>query len=70
MRKMCSAKMTGQEAADFLMTGVYVRRVGVTPADRNRYVTVRHILDLGSSVIRNVVTGEERLERWDNIEFS
>jgi hypothetical protein len=70
MRKMCSAKMSDQEAADLLMTGVYVRRVGVTPADQNLYVTVRHILDLESSVIRNVVTGEERLEGWDNIEFS
>lgn len=70
MRNMRSVRMTGKEAADLLMTGIYVRRVGVTPADRNLYVTVRHILDRESSVIRNVVTGEERLEGWDNIEFS
>lgn len=65
-----SATISGEEAADLLMTGVYVRRVGVSPPDPNVYLTVRHLLDRESSVIRNVRTGEERLEGWDNIEFS
>ncbi len=70
MRQMCSIILTREEAADLLMTGIFVRRVGVTPADRNLYVTVKHILDSESSVIRNVVTGNEMTVSWDNIEFS
>lgn len=62
--------MTGEGAADLLMTGVYVRRVGVTPADRNLYLTVRHLYDCESSVLRNIWTSEERVEGWDNIEFA
>jgi hypothetical protein len=61
--------MTGEEAADLLMTGIYVRRVGVIPADRNLYLTIRHLIDGESSVLRNIWTGEEIIELWDNIEF-
>jgi len=70
MKRTCTFKMTGEETADLLMTGIYVRRVGVTPADRNVYVTVKHILDSESSVIRNVLTGEELIAAWDKIEFA
>ena len=67
---MCSTRMTGEEAADILMTGVYVRRVGAVPADANLYVTIRHLYDCESSVLRNIWTGEEIIELWDKIEFS
>jgi hypothetical protein len=63
-------KITGEEAADLLMTGVYVRRVGVTPADRNLYLTIKHLCDRQSSVLRNIWTGEEKVELWDHIEFA
>jgi hypothetical protein len=62
--------MSGEEAADLLMNGVYVRRVGVTPADRNLYLTIRHLIDRESSVLRNIWTGEEIIELWDHIEFA
>ena len=65
-----TVRMTGEEAADLLMTGVYVRRAGVVPVDPNLYVTVRHLYGRQSSVIRNIWTGEEKIELWDNIEFS
>jgi hypothetical protein len=70
MKNMCSLKMTGEEAADMLMTGVYVRRVGVTPADPNLYLTIRHLYDRESSVLKNILTGEEQIAPWDNIEFT
>jgi hypothetical protein len=70
MKNMCSLRMTGKEAADLLLTRVYVRRVGGVPADRNLYMTVRHLYDRESSILRNVRTGQEVIERWDNIEFS
>jgi hypothetical protein len=69
MMKMCSVRMTGKEAADLLMTGICVRRVGVYPPDRNLYLTIRHLIDCESSVLRNIWTGEEIIELWDNIEF-
>ena len=62
--------MTGEEAADLLMTGVYVRRVGIDPLDRNLYVTIGHLHDIESSILRNVWTGQEVIELWDKIEFS
>jgi len=62
--------MSGEEAADLLMNGVYVRRVGVSPADPNLYLTVRHLCDRESSVILNILTGEEIIELWDKMEFA
>jgi hypothetical protein len=70
MKHTCTFRMTGEEAADLLMTGVYVRRIGVTPADRNLYLTIRHLISRESSILRNVWTGEERVELWDKIEFA
>jgi hypothetical protein len=61
---------TGKDAADLLMNGVYVRRVGVTPADHNLYLTVRHLYDRESTILRNVWTGAERICAWDEIEFA
>jgi hypothetical protein len=69
MKNIYSFKMTGEEAAGLLMTGIFVRRVGVNPPDPSLYLTVRHLLDIESTVIRNVITGEERVELWDHIEF-
>jgi hypothetical protein len=63
-------KMTGKEAADLILSGVYVRRVGVVPADPNLYLTIRHLYDRESSVLRNVWTGQEKIELWDRIEFA
>ena len=65
-----SVRMTGEEAADLILSGVYVRRVGVRPADRNLYLTIRHLYDRESSVLRNVRTGAERICAWDEIEFA
>ncbi len=62
--------MTGEEAADLILSGVYVRRVGVVPEDSNLYLTVRHLYDCESSVLRNVRTGKQRVEVWDRIEFA
>ncbi|MGO9572569.1 MAG: hypothetical protein ACLP5H_34060 [Desulfomonilaceae bacterium] len=70
MKHTCTFTLTGEEAADSLMNGVYVRRVGVTPADRNLYLTIRHLYDRESSILRNVGTGQEVIELWDNIEFA
>ncbi len=69
MKPTRTIKMGGEEAADFLMTGVYVYRVGVVPADHNLYLTVRHLYDCESSVLRNIRTGGEKVEVWDHIEF-
>jgi hypothetical protein len=70
MKNMSSIRMTGEEAADLLMTGVYVRRMGVVPADPNLYLTVMHLYDRESSILRNILTGEEKVEVWDHIEFA
>ena len=70
MKNMCSVQIDRRGAADLLMTGVYVRRVGVTPADRNLYLTIRHVIDCESTVLRNIWTGEEKIEAWDHIEFA
>lgn len=70
MKHIFSVNMTGQEVADLILSGVYVRRVGVFPTDPNLYLTIRHLYDRKSSVIRNIWTGEEQVELWDNIEFS
>ncbi len=69
MKHACTFRMTGEEATDLIMTGIYVRRVGVYPPDPNLYLTVRHLPGLESSVLRNIWTGEEIIELWDNIEF-
>lgn len=65
-----SVNVTGEEAADLLMSGVYVRRVRVTPSDPKLYLTIRHLYDRESTVLRNVRTGEERICPWDEIEFA
>ena len=65
-----SVKMTGKEAADIILSGAYVRIVGVVPEDQNLYLTIRHLYDRESSVIRNVWTQEEKIVPWDNIEFA
>ena len=70
MKQILSVNMTRKEAVDLLMTGIYVHRVGVRPPDPNLYLTVEHIFDKQSSVIRNIWTGEEKIELWDNIEFA
>jgi len=62
--------MSGEEAADLILTAVYVRRVGVVPADPNLYLTVRHLYGKQSTVIRNVWTQEEKIVPWDNLEFA
>ncbi len=38
-----SIKMTGKEAADLILSGVYVRRVGVIPA-RSKFIPDRQTL--------------------------
>ena len=70
MRQSYSVKMSGEQAADLLLLGVHVHRVGVTPPDPNLYVTVRHLYHRQSSIIRNVWTGEEQACSWDEIEFA
>jgi hypothetical protein len=62
--------MSREEAVDLILTGIYVRRVGVSPADRNVYLTIKHLYDQESSVLRNIWTGEEIIELWDHIEFA
>jgi hypothetical protein len=61
---------SGEDAADLMMTGVYVRRVGITPADTNLYLTIRHRYGCESSILKNVETGHEVIELWDRIEFA
>jgi hypothetical protein len=63
-------KMTGTAAAELILSGVYVRRVSVIPHDPNLYITVKHLYDCESSVLKNVWTGEEKIELWDRIEFA
>ncbi len=70
MNHIYSVNMTGEEAADLILSGVYVRRVSVIPPDPNLYITVRHLYDRESSIIRNVWTGQEKIVPWDNIEFA
>jgi len=65
-----TVKMTREQAADLILSGVYVRRVGVTPSDPNLYLTIRHLYDRESSVIRDVWTGQEKIVPWDHIEFA
>jgi len=70
MKHIYSVNMTGEEAVDLILSGVYVRRVGVIPPDPNLYLTIRHLYDRESSLLRNVWTGQEKIELWDNIEFA
>jgi hypothetical protein len=65
-----TVRMTREEVVDLLMTGVYVRRVGVRPPDSNLYITVKHIADRQSTVIRNVWTGKDLICLWSEIEFA
>ena len=70
MKKIVSRKLSGQEAADLLMTGVLATRAHGTPHERRQlFVTVGHDVDSQTTVIRDVATGNEIELPWDEIEF-
>lgn len=70
MKRIYSKTLTGQEAADLLMTGVFVKRISGTRRERRQlYLTVAHKVDHQTSIIRDVLTGEEVELPWDEIEF-
>ncbi|GEM_PF-1992577 len=71
MKKVLSKTLTGQEVADLLMTGVFVRRITGTPKERRQlYLTVSHHVDSQTSLVRDVRTGEDVELPWDEIEFA
>lgn len=71
MRRIITKRMSGQEAVDLFMTGVFVKRVGGTRSERQQvFVTVAHDAQAETSTIRNVSTGEEVELPWSFVEFA
>ena len=61
--------MSRKEAVDLILTGIYVRRVGVSPADRNVYLTIS-TLQPRKQCIEEYLDGRREIELWDHIEFA
>ena len=71
MLKIKEITMKPEQAAELLMTGVYVRRISKQgePSDPNVYVTLKHDLGNETTTVQSVLAGKRVTLSWDEIEF-
>ena len=71
MLKIKETTMKPEQAADVLMSGVFVRRLSKPgePSDPNVYLTINHDLGNETTTVQSVFTGKRETLSWDELEF-